>query len=266
MPAPVLLSLCYPSGQRVKGDARVKKRKARRYSEITVDDANPVKRFLQRRRLQDAISVLDGLDDHFSGNFLDFGGGSGELSKILAGRFPNAGVFCYEPMPGIFEEARQNLSELENVTLVSDRKELRGLTFEYVLCLEVFEHLPRRQTARTIRTVDRLLKENGIFVVGVPNELFFPALVKGLFRMRRRHGTYDARLGNVLRAAIGRPPARRPVRMISQGLPYHFHHLGFDHRRLRTQLSEIFDPVHEFGSPMKNQLFSTEIYFVLLKR
>jgi len=244
----------------------VKKRGARRYSEITVGDKNPVKRFLQRRRLHDAVSVLDGLDEYFSGSFLDFGGGSGELSKKLARRFPSARVFCYEPMPGIFEEARQNLSDLENVTLVADRKELRGLAFEYVFCLEVFEHLPRRQTARTIRTVDRLLKENGVFVVGVPNELFVPALIKGLFRMKRRYGTYDARPGNVLRAAIGLPPARRPVRMISQGLPYHFHHLGFDHRRLRTQLSEIFGPVHEFGSPIKNQLLSTEIYFVLMKR
>jgi SAM-dependent methyltransferase len=244
----------------------VTKRGARRYSEITVGDRNPVKRFLQRRRLRDAISVLDGLDDHFSGSFLDFGGGSGELSKILASRFPKARVFCYEPMPDIFEEARQNLSELENVTLVSDRKELRGLAFEYVYCLEVFEHLPRRQTARTIRTVDRLLKENGVFVVGVPNELFVPALIKGLFRMKRRYGNYDARPGNVLSAAIGRPPAKRPVRMISQGLPYHFHHMGFDHRRLHTQLSEIFDPVREFGSPIRNQLLSTEVYFVLVKR
>ena len=249
-----------------RGDARVNKSGARRYSDITIGDKNPAKRFLQRRRLRDAISVLDGLDDHFSGSFLDFGGGSGELSRLLARRFPNAGVYCYEPMPGIFEEARRNLSDQENVTLVSDREELRGLAFEYVFCLEVFEHLPRRQTARTVRTVDRLLKEKGVFVVGVPNELFLPALVKGLFRMKRRYGTYDARPRNILRAAIGRPPARRPVRMISDSLPYHFHHLGFDHRRLRTQLSETFDPVDEFGSPTKNQLFSTEIYFVLAKR
>lgn len=249
-----------------KGDARVKKRGARRYSEITLGDKNPVKRFVQRRRLRDALSVLDGLDDRFSGNFLDFGGGSGELSRMLARRFPRARVFCYEPMPGIFEEARQNLSDLENVTLVSDRKELRGLAFEYVFCLEVFEHLPIRQTARTLRIVDRLLKEGGLFVVGVPNELFVPALLKGLFRMKRRYGTYDARPRNVLRAALGRPPARRPVRMISHDLPYHFHHLGFDHRRLRAQLSETFDPISEFGSPVKNQLFGTEIYFVLAKR
>ena len=237
-----------------------------RYTGITVGDKNPVKRYLQRRRLRDAVSVLAYSDENFSGTILDFGGGSGELSKMLATRFPNAGVFCYEPMPGIFEEARRNLVGLENVTLVSDRAQLKGLSFGCVFCLEVFEHLPPRQTARTVRVVDRLLEEDGLFVVGVPNEIFLPALVKGLFRMTRRYGAHDARPMNVLKAAIGRPPAERPVRRISCGLPYHFHHLGFDHRRLRVLLRETFDPVREFGSPVNSEVSGTEIYQVMKKR
>ena len=237
-----------------------------RYTGITVGDKNPVKRYLQRRRLRDAVSVLAHSDENFSGTILDFGGGSGELSKMLATRFPNAGVFCYEPMPGIFEEARRNLAGLDNVTLVSERVELKGLSFGCVFCLEVFEHLPARQTARTVRVVDRLLEEDGLFVVGVPNEIFLSALVKGLFRMTRRYGAHDARPMNVLKAAIGRPPAERPVRRISRGLPYHFHHLGFDHRRLRVLLRETFDPVREFGSPVNSEVSGTEIYQVMKKR
>src|SRR5215210_5663892 len=46
-----------------------------RYSDITVHDRNPVKSYLQRRRLRDALTVLDGLDEGFAGRFLDFGGG-----------------------------------------------------------------------------------------------------------------------------------------------------------------------------------------------
>ena len=237
-----------------------------RYTGITVGDRNPVKRYLQRRRLRDAVSVLAHSDGDFSGTILDFGGGSGELSKMLAARFPDARVFCYEPMPGIFEEARRNLAGLENIALVSDRVELKGLSFGCVFCLEVFEHLPPRQTARTVRVVDRLLEEDGLFVVGVPNEIFLPALVKGLFRMTRRYGAHDARPMNVLKAAIGRPPAQRPVRRISRGLPYHFHHLGFDHRRLRVLLRETFDPVREFGSPVNSEISGTEIYQVMKKR
>ena len=245
-------------------EAEIRRRK--KYSEITSGDRNPVKRYLQKRRLRDAVSVVEDLRPGFAGTFLDFGGGDGALSALVAGRFPEAGVCCYEPAPDIFEEARHNLSHLRNVTLVSDRRELKGTRFDLVFCLEVFEHLPPRQTAKTMKIVDRLLADGGHFVVGVPNELFFPAFVKGLFRMTRRYGAHDARLGNVLRAAVGRPPTERPARRISRGLPYHFHHLGFDHRKLRRLLQETFVPVREFGSPVDSELFGTEVYFVMRKR
>jgi PPOX class probable F420-dependent enzyme len=238
----------------------------RRYSDITVHDRNPVKSYLQRRRLRDALSVLDGLDQRFEGRFLDFGGGSGELTRIIAGRFPEAEVFCYEPAPDLLEEARRNLSGFDNVVLVPSLEKLEGERFRYVFCLEVFEHLPRRETARAIRAIRRLLTRGGTAVVGVPNELFLPALLKGLFRMTQRYGEFDARPANVLRAAVGRPPRRRPVREIAPGLPYHFHHTGFDHRALRRTLSETFEVERQFASPVGGELLGMEIYLVLKKR
>jgi PPOX class probable F420-dependent enzyme len=236
------------------------------YSDITVRDRNPVKSYLQRRRLRDALSVLDGLKKGFAGKLLDFGAGSGELTRIVAGRFPRARVYCYEPAPDLLEEARRNLSGFENVVLVPSLEELEGIRFRYVFCLEVFEHLPRRETVRAIRAINRHLAAEGTAVVGTPNELFFPALVKGLFRMTRRYGAFDARPGNVLRAAVGRPPKRRPVREITAGLPYHFHHTGFDHRELRRKLSETFEVERQFASPVGGELLGTEIYLVLRKR
>jgi PPOX class probable F420-dependent enzyme len=236
------------------------------YSDITVRDRNPVKSYLQRRRLRDALSVLDGLKKGFAGKLLDFGAGSGELTRIVAGRFPRARVYCYEPAPDLLEEARRNLSGFENVVLVPSLEELEGIRFRYVFCLEVFEHLPRRETVRAIRAINRHLAAEGTAVVGTPNELFFPALVKGLFRMTRRYGAFDARPGNVLRAAVGRPPKRRPVREITAGLPYHFHHTGFDHRELRRMLSETFEVERQFASPVGGELLGTEIYLVLRKR
>jgi SAM-dependent methyltransferase len=236
-----------------------------RYSDKIFNDRNPVKRFVHRRRLEDALSVLDGLGGDFSGRVLDFGGGSGELSAAVAQRFPGAEVFCYEPTPSILEEAQQNLSGLVNAKPVGSLKGVGGRkSFDYVFCLEVFEHLPPRQTARVVRRVRRLLRDGGTFVVGVPNELFLAALFKGLFRMtRRRYGAFDARPANVLRAVIGRPPEHRPVRRIAAGLPYHFHHTGFDHRELRALLSKTFEVARQFGSPLRGELASSEVYFVL---
>ena len=152
-----------------------------------------------------------------------------------------------------------------NVTLVPNRGGLKGLSFGCVFCLEVFEHLPTRQTARTVRVIDRLLENGGLLGVGVQNEIFLPALIKGLFRMTRRYGAHDARPTNVLRTAMDRPPVERPVRRISRGLPYHFHHLGFGHRRLRALLRETLDPVREFGSTINSELFGTEVYQVMKK-
>lgn len=237
-----------------------------RYSVLTVYDRNSIKSYLQRRRLRDALRVLDGLGEGFDGRFLDFGGGSGELTRILAGRFPAAEVICYEPMPDLLEEARRNLSGLENVVLVPSLGMLEGKRFRYVFCLEVFEHLPSRETTRAIRAIQRLLTREGTAVVGTPNELFLPALIKGLFRMTRRYGAFDARPANVLRAAVGRPPKRRPVREITPGLPYHFHHTGFDHRALRLRLSETFEVERQFASPAGGELLGMEIYLILKKR
>ena len=102
----------------------------------------------------------------------------------------------------------------------------------------------------------------------MPNELFVPALAKGIFRMTRRYGAFDARPSNVLKAALGRPPKTRPVRRIARGLPYHMAHTGFDHRKLQERLSEAFDPVRSFGSPIDAApwLLSSEIYLVFASK
>ena len=97
--------------------------------------------------------------------------------------------------------------------------------------------------------------------------MYVMALLKGAFRTVRRYGAYDARPGNVLRAAAGRPPVDRPRRRVGPGLPYHPHHVGFDHRRLRARLCETFEMVRSFGSPFgkAGELANSEIIFVLRK-
>jgi 2-polyprenyl-3-methyl-5-hydroxy-6-metoxy-1,4-benzoquinol methylase len=239
-------------------------KKKMRYSKKTTNDKNLLKRFVQRRRLADALSTLRHLDPGFSGRLLDFGAGGGELTGMLARRFPASNVVCYEPAPGLFEEAREDLAGLSNVEFAPTFEELKGRRFEYAFCLEVFEHLPPRQTGQAIRRLNRLLAPGGTLVVGVPNELFVPALAKGVFRMTRRYGAFDARPANVLKAALGRPPKTRPVQRIARGLPYHMAHTGFDHRRLEKGLSETFEPMRSFGSPIDAApwLLSSEIYLV----
>ena len=238
------------------------------YSDLTTGDANPVKRFVQKRRLADALRVLRGLGADYRGSVLDYGGADGQLSRRIAARLPQARVVCYEPAPYLAAEAERMLAGMSNARLVTSLADLDGQRFDYCFCLEVLEHLPEPLLEETLTQIEQLLAPGGRCVIGVPNEIFLPALVKGLFRMVRRPGQFDTRPGNVLRAVFGHPPADRPLGEIAPGLPYHFFHLGFDYRRLRRTLSRRFSIERTYGSPLRYAPMGLnfEVYLVVKSR
>jgi hypothetical protein len=112
------------------------------------------------------------------------------------------------------------------------------------------------------------LQDSGIAIIGVPVEIYLPALYKGIFRMARRFGDFDATPANILQAAVGFPPKHRPVREITMGWSYYFHHLGFDYRRFRKLLeSRGFVIVKQSASPVPvlGAWINPEIYFIVRK-
>jgi SAM-dependent methyltransferase len=234
------------------------------YASLTRNDRNPLKRFLQRRRLIDALSLAG---DVASGIIVDYGAGDGETCKRLAARFPQARLHCYEPCEALRAEARENLRKAANAAVTGTCDELPQGQCDLVVCMEVFEHLPPAQTEAELTRIQSLLRDGGAALIGVPLEVFAPALVKGAFRMTRRFGQFDARPANILKAALGRPPQDRPLSEIAPGLPYHFHHLGFDHRRLRRQLEAHFRIERVVGSPLRllGALLNSEVYFLARK-
>lgn len=238
------------------------------YSDLTTGDCNPLKRFVQRRRLADALRAIGAVGGDYRGSVLDYGGADGQLSRRIAARLPQARVVCYEPAPYLAAEAQRHLAGVPNARLVTSLGELEGQRFDYCFCLEVLEHLPEPVVQQTLTQIEQLLVPGGRCVFGVPNEVFLPALVKGLFRMVRRPGQFDTRPANVLRAVIGRPPVDRPLGEIAPGLPYHFFHLGFDYRRLRERLPDWFSIERIYGSPLPwGPLgLNFEVYFVARKR
>jgi SAM-dependent methyltransferase len=235
------------------------------YAELTTADANPVKRVLQRRRLADALRILKTIPLGTRPTVLDFGAADGQLSRLIAERIPEARVVCYEPTPHLAAEATRRLAGLANVSVIGSAAELPPHAFDYCFCLEVFEHLPKPVVQRTLDQFQYLLAPGGICVIGVPNEIHLAAIFKGLFRLARRPGQYDTRAANILRAAAGRPPRDRPLGEIAPGLPYHFFHLGFDHRCLRHTLSQRFSVEQHYGSPFPwaPLALNSEVYFVV---
>lgn len=234
------------------------------YAEITFADKNPVKRWLQRRRLDAAIALCATWPLPIE-RICDFGAGNGELCKSLASAYPQARIICYEPTAALAGEARKNLSGIASVEVWQNLEGVSPATLDLIVCLEVFEHLPPQETAQALGVMRRLLKPGGALVVGVPVEIGLPALYKGLFRMARRYGAFDANVRNVFASLVGSPPKLRPLSNIAAGIAYYFEHMGFDHRSFKKQLCESFTLRQVAAAPYSwlGAALMPEIYFVV---
>lgn len=236
------------------------------YAEITFQARNPVKRWLQKRRLLSAINLANNrLLERAS--VCDFGSGNGELCKLLVTNDAEPNVTCYEPAQVLMNEAQANLGAYETVRFVDNINLIEKESFDIVFCLEVFEHLPPDETEQAIKSIQRILKSNGTAIIGVPVEIGIPALYKGIFRMFKRFGANDAKINNILSSMIYSPPVNRPVAEIGPGLSYHFEHMGFDYRKFRRLIARSYTIKNITTSPFKigGVILMPEVYYVLEK-
>ena len=239
------------------------------YADLTTSDPNPVKRWIQGRRLSDALRFVRDTDAAEGARILDFGSGNGELVRRIAKKCERPiQAWVYEPSPMRMTEARRNLEGLGGVSFVTGTTSIESGSFDSVFCLEVLEHLPPAEMRAACEEIHRLVKSRGVVVVGVPHELFLPALVKGIFRMFRRYGAFDATPRNVLAAVTGRPPLVRPAYRSEAGLMLHGEHLGFDFRTLKDTLCQHFVLERMWFSPFPwlGSAFNFEVYFLARKK
>ena len=234
------------------------------YTEGVFNDKNSIKRWLQRQRLISAMRLAPDADQNIN-TIVDFGAGNGELCKLLISKYPHAKIICYEPAPSLFAEAQQQLAGLPNIEFCSEVKSIPSSSADLLFCLEVFEHLPENTTIRTFEEIGNIVNERATIVIGVPVEIGIPAIYKGLFRMKRRLGAYDANVKNVFLSAIGLPPKNRPLSEIGPDLLVHSEHTGFDHREFCKKISQKFLLQKKSSSPLPilGTFFNPEAYFVL---
>ncbi|WP_206669597.1 hypothetical protein [Brucella sp. 10RB9213] len=112
------------------------------------------------------------------------------------------------------------------------------------------------------------MSDRGKIVIGLPIEVGIPSLYKGLFRMVRRFGAYDATIGNILRSFAYLPPKKRPCSEIAPGFSYYFDHMGFDYRAFKSELSKQFliDQIKSGPFPAFGAIFNPEINFLARPR
>jgi SAM-dependent methyltransferase len=166
------------------------------------------------------------------------------------------------------QQAEQIVAGCPRIDLAGDWRDLPNVPFDLIYCLEVLEHLPGRETRQLVEQIWKAASPLSRVVFSVPNELHLAAVMKGLFRIARRYGSFDATGGHVCQAALGRPPLRRPLSRLGAGNRYYFHHLGFDHRRLARRLNERFVIEQRYGSPFVNLPLASnaELFYVCRKR
>jgi len=238
------------------------------YSRLTVNDPNPIKRSLQNLRLSHSLKTLNNLGHNFSGNILDFGAGNAELMKRLAGHYKSATLVAYEPAMDLYLQAKDNIVGLNNVEVIKQLNDLKNQKFDFIFCMEVFEHLPDEKITESLNIINHLLMTTGKVIIGVPNEIYLAALVKGVFRMLRRYGDIDATFKNILKSTFGHVITERKMEYIDENLPYITRHIGFDYRRFKSQVNEHLIIDQKYGSPFIAFpfLFNFEIYFSCTKR
>ena len=219
------------------------------YEEITFKDSNIIKRYLQRMRLITAIqSSIKYINSMENMSICDFGAGNGELVKYIVKNYKNPLITCYEPTTKIYREAKKNLLNY-NAKITHKVDDLPVNSYDVIFCLEVFEHLPPNKTKQTFDLFKRLLKKEGLIIIGIPIEIGIQALYKGLFRMNRRYGSFDANIKNVIKSIFMNPPIDRPIINISPGFPYYSHHLGFDYRVFLKECKNNFKIIDKSASP-----------------
>jgi SAM-dependent methyltransferase len=236
------------------------------YADITFRDKNRIKQWLQKRRLLSAIELCVQSTSPPK-TVCDFGAGNGELCKLLAKQYPGASIICYEPTASLLSEARHNLKYVSNVEFCQDIQSINSGTLDVIFCLEVFEHLPPKETTDALQAISDKLKPKAKVIVGVPVEVGVPALYKGIFRMFRRYGAFDANVKNVALSFLWHPPSKRPASEITPGFRYHYEHMGFDFRPFMAILDNYFKVKKVSASPfaMLGSLFMPEVYFVAEK-
>lgn len=201
---------------------------------LTLGDPNPIKRYLQRRRFYDALSVVK---DQKPNYIIDYGAGNGQFFPMLNEKYPQA-------------------------------KDLKGQSADVIFCFEGLEHLPPKPLDEAISNFARLLKPDGVLVVGIPIETGPIAYIKGAFRAQRRPNDFDADPMRIKQAAQGKIAFDRFQAPFGDGLSYYPHHLGFDYRDCLKSFEEDFVITRKMSSPfgLLPPEFNTELTLTLKKR
>ena len=184
-----------------------------------------------------------------------------EIKKLMA----------YEPVERFMQSLINRLKE-ENLThkvsLVKKITEFGSETFDFILCLEVLEHLPLSQREVFYGFCETHLKKDGYVLISVPVEFGLTLMIKEFGRVVLKGKTSKYSLAEFVKSFLGFI-VYDPKRFNESGdSEFITNHKGFDYRFLRKELEGRFFVKSSFCTPFNWTpafLGAQEIFFLLSK-
>lgn len=237
------------------------------YEEQTYSSPYFIVRYPHEVRFRTAV---DAVNEAEPTTLLDYGAGDGHLlveaihSGLAAQR-----VVAYEPVEEFASKLLENVAQhrlRDRIDVVRHREELRDEAFEYIVCLEVLEHMPLPERQAFYDVCQDTLSPDGRVLIDVPVEVGPTLLVKSLGRLLLKGREKEYELSELVRIAAGGTvydPGRFDP---SDQRTWIHHHKGFDYRLLRRELAHRFDVTTEKTTPLPflpAPLCNQEIFFEL---
>ncbi len=118
-----------------------------------------------------------------SRSVIDIGGGFGRLLPIYKERFGKISIFDYSQK--LLEAALENADKMSlNIKIikgdVSNVSSLVNEPYDYVSMIRVSHHLDNLE--EVFREVNKILKQNGVFILEIANKMHFKSVISNLLR------------------------------------------------------------------------------------
>lgn len=139
-------------------------------SPFYIDKLNKVYRFLKNQK----------------GNFLDIGFGAANLEKKILSRGTNLQIYGIDFSKKAVENAKKSFAGSFYVAK-SQRLPFKNSFFDFVVMLDVLEHIPEVESKKVLGEIRRVLTDKGNFVLSVP-------LNEDLQKMNKEGTNFNAHL------------------------------------------------------------------------
>ncbi len=248
----------------------IQRRLPTNYEEQTYSSPYFIVRYPHEVRFRTAV---DALIEAEPTTLLDYGAGDGHLLVEAIDRGLAAQrILAYEPVEKFASKLLENVAEHhlhDRIHLIRHREELRGKAFEYIVCLEVLEHMPLPERQAFYDLCQDSLSTDGRVLIDVSVEVGPTLLVKSLGRLLLKGREKEYEWSELARIAAG-GTVYDPGRFDPSDQRTWIHdHKGFDYRLLRRELAHRFDVTTEKTTPLPflpAPLGNQEIFFTLRRR